>query len=39
MRSCSEKAQAADIGPIVWDEDGPTPILNKSNTLCGMGGI
>ena len=27
------KAAAAFIGPIVWDDDGPIPILNRSNTL------
>lgn len=31
--SRSTKLAAARIGPTVWDEDGPMPILNSSNTL------
>src|SRR6185312_2469963 len=27
------KAPAAFIGPTVWDDDGPMPILNSSKTL------
>ena len=32
-RSVSTKRQAAVIGPIVCELDGPTPILNRSNVL------
>jgi para-aminobenzoate synthetase / 4-amino-4-deoxychorismate lyase len=31
--SVSTKRQAAVIGPIVWELDGPTPILKRSKTL------
>ena len=31
-RCCRYKA-AAFIGPTVWDDDGPMPILNRSNAL------
>ncbi|MNJ54825.1 hypothetical protein D3C77_502830 [compost metagenome] len=27
---------AARIGPTVWELEGPTPILNRSNTLMAM---
>ena len=27
------KAWAARIGPTVWEEDGPMPMLNRSTTL------
>ncbi|GGX71830.1 hypothetical protein GCM10007392_43990 [Saccharospirillum salsuginis] len=27
------KSAAADIGPTVWELDGPMPILNRSKTL------
>jgi hypothetical protein len=27
---------AATIGPIVWELEGPTPILNKSKTLINI---
>ena len=29
----ARKAWAAAIGPMVWDEDGPIPILKISKTL------
>ncbi len=32
----SAKRAAARIGPTVWEEDGPMPILNRSNTLTAM---
>ncbi|GAA6208293.1 hypothetical protein NBRC116601_15860 [Cognatishimia sp. WU-CL00825] len=31
-RIMSRKRAAATIGPIVWDDDGPTPTLNISKT-------
>src|SRR3954462_13473590 len=31
--SASTKRHAAVIGPIVWELDGPTPILKRSKTL------
>src|SRR3954466_5059981 len=31
--SISTKRHAAVIGPIVWELDGPTPILKRSKTL------
>src|SRR5205085_8016995 len=31
--SVSTKRQAAVIGPIVWELEGPTPILKRSKTL------
>ena len=36
--SPTTKSHAAVIGPIVCDDDGPTPILNRSKTLEGMKG-
>ncbi len=31
-RILSKNRAAATIGPMVWDDDGPTPILNISKT-------
>lgn len=32
-KASSANRLAAIIGPIVWDEDGPTPILKRLNVL------
>jgi hypothetical protein len=33
----SKKRRAATIGPMVWELDGPIPILNNSNTERNIG--
>src|SRR5579863_5650232 len=38
-RSASTKAAAARIGPTVWEEDGPMPILNRSKALIMRSGF